>query len=118
MEDEQEAFVPASIQFRNNGKISYKLLNGEERYRSEKGYTHIPLNMISLKKDVDDLVRLDDMNSPLILHTLRERCKKDKIYVFIRLLTFFLPYVPFRFLFPSHYFPAFYRYAFVSCRIY
>eukprot|EP01128_Nolandella_sp_AFSM9_P005027 TRINITY_DN2371_c0_g1_i1.p1 TRINITY_DN2371_c0_g1~~TRINITY_DN2371_c0_g1_i1.p1 ORF type:complete len:1548 (+),score=443.67 TRINITY_DN2371_c0_g1_i1:76-4644(+) len=80
MEDEQDAFVPATITVRSGGKISYRMLNGEDRVRSEKGYDHIPLNMISLQKDVDDLVRLDDMNSPLILHTLKERCKKDKIY--------------------------------------
>lgn len=81
MDDEHEAFVPANIVGRYNGKIVYKTRDGEERYRNERGYQHIPLNMVSLQKKVDDLVLLDEMNEPLILHTLRERCKSDQIYV-------------------------------------
>lgn len=80
MEDEVEAFVPATIKGRYNGKIEYQTRSGETKYRPEKNYNHVPLNMISLTKNVDDLVLLDDMNVPLIMHTLKERCKKDQIY--------------------------------------
>lgn len=58
-----------------------KTLSGDIKTLNEKGYQHVPLNMISLNKRVDDLVMLDDMNEALILHTLRQRCKSDSIYV-------------------------------------
>jgi len=80
MEDEEEAFVPAIEKGRYNNKVEFQTKSGETKYRPEKGYTKIPLNMISLHKNVDDLVLLDDMNVPLILHTLKERCKKEQIY--------------------------------------
>ncbi len=81
MKDEKDAYVPATIQVRQGGKIQYKTLAGDTKVANEKGYQHIPLNMISLNKRVDDLVMLDDMNEALILHTLKQRCATDSIYV-------------------------------------
>ena len=97
MEDDVEAFVPATVQGRYNGKIEYKTQKGEVKYRAEKGYQNIPLNLVSLSKQVDDLVLLDDMNIPLIVHTIKERCKKDQIYVRFRLYCLLFPNVLFCF---------------------
>jgi hypothetical protein len=92
MKDDKEAYVPATIQVRRGGRIQYKTLAGDTKMINDKGYQHIPLNMISLNKRVDDLVwtgvtplsaqvMLDDMNEALILHTLKQRCATDSIYV-------------------------------------
>ncbi len=40
-----------------------------------------PLTWRSLKNPPEDLVMLDDMNLPLILHTLKHRFSRDHIYV-------------------------------------
>jgi hypothetical protein len=40
-----------------------------------------PLKLSSLQRIVNDLVLLDVMNNPLILHNLRARFERDDIYV-------------------------------------
>ena len=40
-----------------------------------------PLVRASLQRKVDDLVLLDRMSTPLILHQFKERYKENKIYV-------------------------------------
>jgi myosin heavy subunit len=89
MEDETEVFVPARLKGRYSNKIEFQLMSGETRYKPDKNYNHIPLQLDSLSKRVDDLVLLDDLNVPLILHQLKERCKQDQIYVRFRLLQFY-----------------------------
>lgn len=46
-----------------------------------KGKEMIPVKLSSLKKLTDDLVKLEDINDPFIVHNLRERCKTGDIYV-------------------------------------
>ena len=41
----------------------------------------IPVKLSSLQKLTDDLVKLEDINDPFIVHNLRERCKENEIYV-------------------------------------
>lgn len=75
-----------------NGKIHYRTMDGQTLQRQEKG-NHIPLRLISLEKTVDDRVLLDDMNIPLIMHSLKDRCKRDQIYTNVgTILIFINPY--------------------------
>lgn len=46
-----------------------------------KGVKPIPVKLSTLKKLTDDLVKLEDINDPFIVHNLRERCKTADIYV-------------------------------------
>jgi myosin heavy subunit len=46
-----------------------------------KGSKLLPVNLSALKKLTDDLVKLEDINDPFIVHNLRERCKQNDIYV-------------------------------------
>eukprot|EP01129_Flabellula_baltica_P014859 TRINITY_DN724_c0_g1_i1.p1 TRINITY_DN724_c0_g1~~TRINITY_DN724_c0_g1_i1.p1 ORF type:complete len:1451 (+),score=398.06 TRINITY_DN724_c0_g1_i1:96-4448(+) len=78
--DEEEGFLPAKLMGRYNNKVELQLRDGRRVYVNEKEYEHIPLSMISLSKSVDDLVLLDDMNTPLIMHQIKERAAKKQIY--------------------------------------
>eukprot|EP01130_Rhizamoeba_saxonica_P016223 TRINITY_DN745_c0_g1_i1.p1 TRINITY_DN745_c0_g1~~TRINITY_DN745_c0_g1_i1.p1 ORF type:complete len:1528 (+),score=443.15 TRINITY_DN745_c0_g1_i1:69-4652(+) len=80
MPDDVEAFVPAKLIGKYNGKVELQTQDGMTHYLSEKDYEHIELNPVSLQKNVPDLVLLDDMNIPLILHQIKERCEQEKIY--------------------------------------
>lgn len=39
------------------------------------------MKLSQLKKLTDDLVKLEEIKDPFIVHNLRERCKNDDIYV-------------------------------------
>ena len=60
-----------------------------------KEYT-FPLKTSSLERIVEDLVLLDDLHPPLILHNLKSRFESDKIYTYIgNILIAVNPYQPF-----------------------
>jgi len=78
--NEADAFVPARIiQKLSKGAVELELENGQ-RFTLKKATDLIPLRWSSLSRNYDDLVMLDDLNQPLILHTLRQRFSKCKIY--------------------------------------
>eukprot|EP00743_Colponemidia_sp_Colp-15_P007995 GILK01008660.1.p1 GENE.GILK01008660.1~~GILK01008660.1.p1 ORF type:complete len:2044 (+),score=493.00 GILK01008660.1:237-6368(+) len=80
--DEEEAFLPARVvQTMFDGSMQLDTERGKRiTIRKEQTGSLIPLVKSSLKKLVEDLVMLDDMNEALILHNLKERFRRDKIY--------------------------------------
>ena len=73
-------FVPAKIYSQQGGMIHLQAQDGE--MISVKAGTQLePLLLSSLQRVTPDLVLLDVMNNPLILHNLRKRFEKDEIYV-------------------------------------
>ena len=37
----------------------------------------------NVNEEYDDMVKIDDLNEPIMLHNLKKRFEKDKIYVSI-----------------------------------
>jgi hypothetical protein len=76
--DPENVFVPGVIKSRGGGRVVAVFDDGTERTVNEAD-VH-PLKRSSLQRVVSDLVLLDEMTPALILHNLRERFKKNKIY--------------------------------------
>lgn len=78
--DPEHEFVPAKlVQANKDGtKLKVELENGEERKVKLKECE--PLSRASLQRVVEDLVLLDRMSHPLILHNINKRFQKNLIY--------------------------------------
>jgi len=76
--DEAQAYIPGK-KLRDDGKFAYlQMEDGSERKVPLKQIE--PLKKSSLQRVPDDLVLLDQMSGPLILHCLKQRFMDDKIY--------------------------------------
>eukprot|EP01083_Nonionella_stella_P052430 139092_1 len=79
MPHSRECFVPARVINREAGLIVCE--TGDLEQHTLKADTHLePLVWSSLQRITPDLVLLDTMNDPLILHNLRSRFENDQIY--------------------------------------
>ncbi|KNC51726.1 myosin VIIA [Thecamonas trahens ATCC 50062] len=82
--DEDAAYVPAKVlQAYSDGSMSLQLENGTKvEYRKSKKNKKdlVPLKKSSLQRLMDDLVQMDSIDEGMIIHNLRERFYKDKIY--------------------------------------
>ena len=67
------------INARKVGVNAYELESGDKVSVRSNAKIY-PLNQSSLERIVEDLVLLDDLHPPLILHNLKERYKREKIY--------------------------------------
>lgn len=77
---EEESFLPARlVATLPGGKIRVELENGRQLEMKRPAEFH-GLQLSHLSQDVEDLVMLDDLNTPLILHSLKKRFWKDQIY--------------------------------------
>uniref|UniRef100_A0A7S3YTA7 Uncharacterized protein n=1 Tax=Lotharella globosa TaxID=91324 RepID=A0A7S3YTA7_9EUKA len=81
MPHKQEAFIPCRLISKNtNGSWTVETEDGQTHSVMKK---HTPLESLKwsqLRSPVKDLVLLDVMNRPLILHNLRERYVDNQIY--------------------------------------
>jgi len=78
MPDRKLAFVPGKLMSQQGQVGTFQLEDGETK---EAKITKLePLKKSSLKRVVEDLVLLDRMSAPLILHNLRARFENDEIY--------------------------------------
>ena len=76
IKDDQEAYIHAKLQTKNHKKATVELENGQ--LRTVLIDDLIELKRSSLQRIVDDLVLLDDMSPPLILHNLKKDLKMVK----------------------------------------
>jgi Myosin N-terminal SH3-like domain len=84
--DEKEAFVPARVLKGAPGdsSVSVQLQNGTKRsVKAGAGEPLFPLKPSSLTRSEDDLVMVDDINPALMVHSLRERYRRDRIYTWV-----------------------------------
>jgi Myosin N-terminal SH3-like domain len=84
--DEKEAFVPARILKGAPGdsSVSVQLQNGTKRsVKAGPSEPLFPLKPSSLTRSEDDLVMVDDINPALMVHSLRERYRRDRIYTWV-----------------------------------
>lgn len=78
--DPVEAFVPArKLESFFDGRVEVEKENGQ-RLTIAKGVVLDELTWSSLRRPVRDLVMLDVMNQPLILHNLKHRFLNNEIY--------------------------------------
>jgi myosin heavy subunit len=83
VDDEQEVFIPAKVQSQNKSEYVVVDQNGRQRTISAKKGEKLhlePLKRSSLGRIVQDLVLLDSMEVPLILHNLKSRFQRNEIY--------------------------------------
>ena len=81
MPQKGDAFVPCRLVCKNtNGSWSVESEDGQSHNIGKKKLPLEPLQWPQLRHLVHDLVLLDVMNRPLILHNLRERYTDNKIY--------------------------------------
>eukprot|EP00462_Mataza_sp_D1_P023215 CAMPEP_0175129960 /NCGR_PEP_ID=MMETSP0087-20121206/5753_1 /TAXON_ID=136419 /ORGANISM="Unknown Unknown, Strain D1" /LENGTH=1504 /DNA_ID=CAMNT_0016412149 /DNA_START=25 /DNA_END=4539 /DNA_ORIENTATION=- len=76
--DPVHCFVPGKVIAKNATQATLSLEDGQER--TVKSSLISQLKRSSLQRIVADLVLLDDMNPPLILHNLKKRFEQEKIY--------------------------------------
>jgi len=76
--DDTECYVPGRVGLEVGPKTNVTLEDGSERSVASKEL--MPLSRSSLQRLVADLVLLDSMSSPLILHNLRQRFQQKLIY--------------------------------------
>jgi myosin heavy subunit len=77
---DEHCFVPAQITGERDGTIHLVSRDGQQLTLRSGTHTE-RLQLSSLARIVPDLVLLDTMNNPLILHNLRSRFERDEIYV-------------------------------------
>lgn len=81
MPHEEYAFLPAKVVSGNaKGRCELETEDGQVWNMDGSKTELIPVTRLSLTHLQNDLVLLDDMNIPLIMHNLKERCKKNLIY--------------------------------------
>jgi myosin heavy subunit len=85
VDDDDEVFIPAKVLSKNKNETVVTDQNGRQRTISNKKKntsenTLEPLKRSSLQRIVQDLVLLDSMEVPLILHNLKERFQRNDIY--------------------------------------
>jgi myosin heavy subunit len=78
--DEKDVYVAASVVGKADGAVQLRSQSGQT-FNIRGGAGLEPLKLSSLQRIVNDLVLLDVMNNPLILHNLRARFERDDIYV-------------------------------------
>ena len=79
--DAVEAFVPAKkLETFYDGRVEVEKEDGT-RVTLAKNVVLEELTWSSLRRPVRDLVMLDVMNQPLILHNLKDRFAQNEIYV-------------------------------------
>lgn len=76
--DDTECYVPGRLGIEVGSKTNVSLEDGSEKSVPTKEL--MPLSRSSLQRLVADLVLLDSMSSPLILHNLRQRFQQKLIY--------------------------------------
>mmetsp|Transcript_7888 Transcript_7888/g.13279 ORF Transcript_7888/g.13279 Transcript_7888/m.13279 type:complete len:1294 (-) Transcript_7888:21-3902(-) len=83
--DESQGYVVGQVLHEYyDGNTTVRTLDGSEIEVSiPKDREKIPVKLSALKKLTDDLVKLEDINDPFIVHNLRERCKNGDIYTYV-----------------------------------
>jgi len=77
---ETECFIPARVLSHTARTVTAKDMHGVEHTVKAKFAQLEPLKRSSLQRIVSDLVLLDVMSAPLILHNLKQRFFKNEIY--------------------------------------
>lgn len=83
--DESQGYIVGKVEHEYyDGNTTVRTPDGSEvEVEIPKGKELIPVKLSSLKKLTDDLVKLEDINDPFIVHNLRERCKTNDIYTYV-----------------------------------
>ena len=83
IEDEEERYLPAKVLkgFTAGEAATLELEDGEERkLTSAESKLIVSCNQEALNSKIEDLIEISDLNEMSILHVLRIRFKKDRIY--------------------------------------
>ena len=87
MPDDDEMYLPAKVWktgFNKGDEGKVKTEDGETHTLSAKVTADLmPCNEEVLSSDVDNLIKLNDLNEQAILHNLRIRFKEDQIYTYV-----------------------------------
>jgi len=83
--DEDEGYLVGNIVHEfYDGASTVRTPDGDElQIEIPKGATLEPVKLSQLVKTYDDLVKMDSVTDPFIVHNLRERCKKGEIYTYV-----------------------------------
>ncbi|CAM9589718.1 unnamed protein product [Chrysoparadoxa australica] len=83
VKDESEGWEPGRLIKTVGDSVTVQLRSGRKKAAKKTKEPLWPLKLSSLRQIEEDLVMVDDINTALMMHCLKERYKRDQIYTWV-----------------------------------